>query len=377
MGCYLVTGGAGFVGSHVVDALLAGGHEVRVVDVLDPTAHHGPPAWLPPEVPFVVADLADAPAWDALLEGVDGVSHQAAKVGLGVDFADVGAYVHANAAGTAALLSALWAARSRARVVLASSMVVYGEGRSWCAEHGAVRPPPRTEPDLRAGRFEPPCPHCGRPLEPREVDEGDPVDPRNVYAATKLNQEHLCAAYGRAAGVPVTALRYHNVYGPRMPRDTPYAGVASIFRSALAAGRSPLVFEDGLQRRDFIHVHDVARANVMALTTAEPVDGPLNIASGTPHTIAEMAAALSDAIGLSAPPPQVTGDYRLGDVRHVVASPARAREQLGFVAEIGFAEGMREFAQAPLRAPVPGSPHAERDSERSIGRRTVNTQPPG
>jgi len=352
MGRYLVTGGAGFVGSHVVDALLAGGHDVRVVDVLDPAAHDGPPPWLPPEVPFVVADLADTPRWAPLLEGVDGVCHQAAKVGLGVDFADVGTYVHANAAGTASLLAALWAARSRARVVLASSMVVYGEGRSWCAEHGAVRPLPRAEADLRAGRFEPRCPRCDRPLEPREVTEDDRLDPRNVYAATKLAQEHLCSAYGRAAGIPVTALRYHNVYGPRMPRDTPYAGVASIFRSALAAGRPPLVFEDGRQRRDFIHVCDVARANVLALTTSDPVEGPLNVASGTAHTIGEMAVALSAASGPDAPAPRVTGEYRLGDVRHVVASPARARDHLGFTAEVSFAEGMRELARAPLRPPV-------------------------
>jgi len=364
VGLYLVTGGAGFVGSHIVDALLAGGHQVRIVDLLDPSAHDGPPAWLSPQVPCVVADLNDTPAWEALLQGVDGVCHQAAKVGLGIDFADVGAYVHANAAGTAALLAALWAARSKARVVLASSMVVYGEGRGWCAEHGAVRPPPRAESDLREGRFEPPCPRCGRALQPGDVNEDDALDPRNVYAATKLAQEHLCAAYGRAAGVPVTALRYHNVYGPRMPRDTPYAGVASIFRSALAAGRPPLVFEDGLQRRDFVHVRDVARANVLALTTLDAVDGPLTVASGTPHTIGEMAAALSVAFDPTAPGPRVTGAYRLGDVRHVVASPDRARDRLGFTAQITFEEGMREFAHAPLRPPAQASvsPSATRNA---------------
>ena len=166
-------------------------------------------------------------------------------------------------------------------------MVVYGEGRYACAEHGVVRPPPRAPADLDAGRFEPPCPVCGAPLEPRAVPEDAPPDPRNVYAATKLAQEHLCASFARETGATVTALRYHNVYGPRMPRDTPYAGVASIFRSALAAGDAPRVFEDGGQRRDFVHVRDVARANLLALADATP--GAFNVASGTPRTVLDMA----------------------------------------------------------------------------------------
>ena len=171
------------------------------------------------------------------------------------------------------LLRELARARFRGRLVLASSMVVYGEGRYACAEHGLVRPGPRLPADLDAGRFEPPCPRCGAALAPQSIPEDAPSDPRNVYAATKLHQEHLAAAFSRETGVPVTALRYHNVYGPRMPRDTPYAGVASIFASALAAGRAPRVFEDGGQLRDFVHVRDVARANVLALTADEAVPG--------------------------------------------------------------------------------------------------------
>ena len=171
--------------------------------------------------------------------------------------------------------------------------------------------------DLDAGRFEPPCPRCGRALMAMAVPEDAPLDPRNVYAATKVAQEHLCAAFARETGATVTALRYHNVYGPRMPRDTPYAGVASIFRSALAAGRAPRVFEDGAQRRDFVHVRDVAAANVLALDAASP--GVFNVASGTPRTVGEMADALARAI--DGPHPQVTGEWRAGDVRHVFASP--------------------------------------------------------
>jgi dTDP-L-rhamnose 4-epimerase len=174
------------------------------------------------------------------------------------------------------------------------------------------------------------------------------VDPRNVYAATKLHQEHLCAAFGREHGIPVTSLRYHNVYGPRMPRDTPYAGVASIFRSQLALGEDPQVFEDGGQRRDFVHVSDVAAANVLALTAPEPFDGPLNIASGHPTTLLEMAEVLAAADGRGRRP-RVTGRYRLGDVRHVTADPRLAMDAIGFTARIAPDEGLRRFAHDQLR----------------------------
>jgi dTDP-L-rhamnose 4-epimerase len=254
-----------------------------------------------------------------------------------------------NDLATARLLRALARRGFAGRIVLASSMVVYGEGRYACAEHGLVRPGPREPATLDAGGFEPPCPVCGRPLEPRTVPEDAPLDPRNVYAATKVAQEHLCAAFARETGVPVTALRYHNVYGPRMPRDTPYAGVASIFRSSLAAGDPPQVYEDGGMRRDFVHVRDVARANVLALTAPEPVPGAFNIASGTPRTVLEMAQALARAFD-GAAEPQVTGRWRGGDVRHVFASAERAAERLGFRAGEDFEAGMREFATAPLRA---------------------------
>jgi dTDP-L-rhamnose 4-epimerase len=181
------------------------------------------------------------------------------------------------------------------------------------------------------------------------VVESDPTDPRNVYAATKLHQEHLCAAFGREHGVAVTALRYHNVYGPRMPRDTPYAGVASIFRSSLERGEAPRVFEDGGQVRDFVHVADVARANVAALTVPAAHVGALNVASGQPHTIGDLARSLARAAGAGAPEPVVSGEYRLGDVRHVVASPAAAEGAIGFRAGVRFDEGLAAFATAPLR----------------------------
>jgi dTDP-L-rhamnose 4-epimerase len=352
-GPILVTGGAGFVGSHVVDQLLATGRDVRVVDALLPTAHDGPPAWRPEGAELVWADLRDPDVARAAVDGVSAVCHQAAMVGLGADVGDVADYVAHNDLATAQLLRALAAARFRGRIVLASSMVIYGEGRYRCAEHGLVAPPPRALDDLRAGCFEPRCPACARELRAEAVPEDAPADPRNVYAATKLHQEHLLAAFAREVdAVDVTALRYHNVYGARMPRDTPYAGVASIFRSALERGQAPRVFEDGAQRRDFVHVADVARANVLALTREEPAPGAFNVASGTPRTVGEMAGALAAAMG--GPEPVVTGDFRRGDVRHVFAGVERARRDLGFAARVGLEDGMREFATAPLRAPAAG-----------------------
>ena len=345
----LITGGAGFIGSHVADELLAMGHEVRVLDLLHPAAHERRPAYLDERIELVEGDVRDADTVREALDGVDHVSHQAAMVGLGIDLGDIADYVSHNDLGTAVLLRELAARAFTGRVVLASSMVVYGEGSYTCERHGAVRPGPRAVEELEAGRFEPPCPECGRPLDPQRVGEDAPLDPRNVYAATKLQQEHLCAAFSRETGVPVTALRYHNVYGPRMPRDTPYAGVASIFRSAVEAGRAPRVFEDGRQRRDFVHVRDVAHANVLALTAPEPVPGALNVCSGVPRTVGDLARALADAAGPGAPLPEVTGEFRLGDVRHVFADASRAERELGFRARIRFSDGIAEFAEAKLR----------------------------
>ncbi|NBE54271.1 NAD-dependent epimerase/dehydratase family protein [Streptomyces boluensis] len=324
----LVTGSAGFIGSHVVEALTAHGHEPVPFDLRTEPG----------------ADVRDADAVRRALHGVDAVSHQAAMVGLGTDFGDTPDYVAHNDLGTAVLLTAMATAGVR-RLVLAGSMVVYGEGRYDCAEHGTVRPGPRGAADLAAGRFEPRCPVCGAWLAPGLVTEDAPVDPRNVYAATKTAQEHLAAAWARDTGGSAVSLRYHNVYGPRMPRDTPYAGVASFFRSALDRGEAPRVFEDGAQRRDFVHVRDVAAANVAALD-ADPAEGALtayNTGSGEPHTVGELAAELASASG--GPAPRVTGEYRLGDVRHITADPSRLRADLGWKAEVGFAAGVREFAR--------------------------------
>ena len=368
----LVTGAAGFIGSHIAETMQAAGHQVRGLDSLTPAVHNGRPDHVPDEL--VVGDVRDPAAVDEALSGMDAVCHQAALVGLGVDLSDLPAYADVNVTGTAVLLEAM-GRHGIPRLVFASSMVAYGEGAYDCAAHGRVRPAPRDPGDLAAGRFEPRCPRCAEPLTTTTVAEDAPLDPRNAYAASKVAQEHLAASWARLTGGAAIGLRYHNVYGPRMPRDTPYSGVAAIFRSCLENGLPPRVFEDGGQRRDFVHVRDVARANLLALeavdrtvgrtpgaaatataaaaTAAAAGAGGLrcyNVASGEPHTVGEMASALAVAFGDIEP--VVTGEYRLGDVRHIVASPATAARDLGFRAQTSFAEGIAEFAQAPLREPA-------------------------
>jgi dTDP-L-rhamnose 4-epimerase len=341
----LVTGGSGFIGSHIVEQLVSDGQEVRVLDWLQGSRDALRPGCLPPEAELVIGDVRDPHVIEECLACVTHVCHQAAMVGMGVDMSDLTAFASHNDLGTATLLQAMAKRRFAGRLVLASSMVVYGDGAYSCPRHGPVSPSRRESRDLAAGLFEPRCPTCSEPLSPTTVAEEAPLSPTSVYAATKVHQEHLCEAFARATGVTVTALRYHNVYGPRMPRDTPYAGVAAIFASAVARGEAPRVFEDGRQLRDFVHVRDVAHANVLALTTPDPVAGPLNIASGTPRTVGEMAAAIADA-GQRSPAllPVVTGQWRAGDVRHIVASPARAKQELGFEAHEDFARWMAEVA---------------------------------
>lgn len=346
----LVTGGAGFIGSSIVDVLVDAGHRVRLLDARAIVEPH------PNGIEVVRADLRDRAATAGALRDVDVVCHQAAKVGLGLGMADAPDYVGCNDLATAVLLAEM-ERRGVQQLVLASSMVVYGEGGYRCREHGAVRPAPRRVADLDAGRFDPPCPRCGARLTAVSIVEDAATDPRNVYAATKLAQEHLAASWARLTGGRVIALRYHNVYGPRMPRNTPYAGVASIFRSALAAGAAPRVFEDGRQRRDFVHVQDVARANSEAVRALSAEYGPqsgelraYNVGGGQVQTVGEMATALAAAYG--GPAPVVTGDYRRGDVRHITASSERIARELGWRAVISFADGMAEFARDEHRDAV-------------------------
>jgi dTDP-L-rhamnose 4-epimerase len=351
MSVLLVTGGGGFIGSHIVDAALANGFEVRVLDSFRPDVHADPDAAIGerPGLTVIRADVTDPDRVSEALIGVDVVAHQAAKVGLGVSFDDAPDYVNTNETGTAVLLAAM--ARHRiGRLVLASSMVVYGEGR-YRDSKGPIAAPPRSIAALEAGVFEPVSPRTGEALQPELIDEDATLDPRNVYAATKLGQEYLARSWVRATGGSAALLRYHNVYGPRMPFGTPYAGVASLFRTALERHEAPRVFEDGKQRRDFVHVRDVAAANLAAVDwTAGEAPGTaraFNVGSGEIHTVGDIATALSEAVGGLAP--VVTGEFRLGDVRHITASSARLREEMGWRSTVSFDDGIREFATDPLR----------------------------
>jgi len=336
----LVTGGAGFIGSRVVAQMLAAGDDVVVLDhVVTSDQPVSPP---PRDHETVTADVRDEAAVTAAAQRVDCVVHLAAKVGLGVDLADMGGYVSHNDVGTASTLAAVTTA-DVGDVVYASSMVVYGEGAYDCREHGSVVPAPRSAGALLAGRFEPGCPVCGEPLRPGLVDESAPLDPRNVYAATKVHGEHLLSCWARETGGAGTALRFHNVYGPGMPRDTPYAGVAALFRSRVLSGQAPQVYEDGAQRRDFVHCDDVATA-VVAATRSPGGAGSaraLNVGSGRVTTVGQMATALAGAAG--APEPEITGRFRLGDVRHVTASSERAARELGWRATTDLETGVRSL----------------------------------
>jgi dTDP-L-rhamnose 4-epimerase len=341
----LLTGAAGFIGTAIHRALEADGHEVVLVDALLPQAHR-----VPPRIPDLHRlDVRDAGEWAPLLDGVDVVSHQAALVGAGTKVADLPAYAAHNDVGTAALLAAM-ADRGVRRLVLASSMVVYGEGTYACPADGAATPGQRPLAAMEAGDFDHRCPTCGEVLDWSLVEESTPPDPLSSYAAGKVAQEHYTSAWARQADAAAVALRYHNVYGPGMPRDTPYSGVAAIFRSSLERGEPPQVFEDGAQMRDFVHVDDVARANVLALEAVvarEPGSmAAYNVCSGVPVSILEVARILARELTTQ---PVVTRQFRPGDVRHVVASPARATSELGFTAEIGPQQGLAGFATAPLR----------------------------
>jgi dTDP-L-rhamnose 4-epimerase len=348
----LVTGGAGFIGRRTVAELVREGHEVRVLDALLPEAH---PERVPPRLPdaagFAHADLRDGDAVRRALDGVKLVVHLAAIVGRGREILDAPKHVGCNNLATAVLLAAMTEA-GVSRMVLASSVALYGESAYVCPQHGRVSPPARSRADLGAGRFEPRCPHCGAAVRAEPVTEADPVDPpRNVYAVTKLAQELLVATWARETGGRVAALRYHHVYGPEMPYDSPYAGVAAAFRSAVARGEAPEVYEDGASQRDFVHVQDVASANAAAArwAGARRPEGlrVFNIASGEPRSVGELAAAVAAAGGATAP--VVTGRYRIGDARHIVASPARARRELDWRPRVPFPSGVRQFVSAPMR----------------------------
>ncbi len=347
MSAVLVTGGAGFIGSHLVDALLAQGDRVRVLDCLDPLAHASgkPPAHLASDAELVVGDLRDRAAVERALAGVDRVVHLGGVVGNGESMVNIRRAVDVNAGGTATLLEAVLARRGEIRrFVAASSMVVYGEGAYACPDHGAIAPPVREEAQLRRRAWEPRCPDCARELAPIATTEEAPLRPASVYGITKRDQEELVLVLGRAYGLETVALRYLGTYGPRQALANPYTGVAAIFAARLLSGRRPVVFEDGEQIRDMVHVSDVVRATRAALDAPQAPGHAINVASGQQVRIVELARRVAGALG-SALEPEITGEYRAGDIRHCFAATARARELLGFEARVTLDEGLPELAE--------------------------------
>jgi dTDP-L-rhamnose 4-epimerase len=349
----LVTGGAGFIGSHLVDALLARGERVRVLDNLDPLAHGaGQPAHLAGEAELQVGDLRDAEAVRRALAGVDRVFHLGGVVGNGESMINVRRAVDANCSGTATLMEAVLERRdSVRRLVAASSMVVYGEGSYVCPLHGQRAPALRAPERLRGREWDPVCERCGRELAPVATSEDAPLRPTSVYGITKRDQEELVLVLGRAYGLPTVALRYLNVYGPRQALGNPYTGVAAIFAARLLNGRPPLVFEDGHQIRDLVHVSDVVAGTLAAMDAPGAPGHAINIATGRRLRIVELARRLARALG-SRVEPSVTGEFRAGDIRHCFADVGRARELLGFEATRSLDVGLPELAEWVARQRV-------------------------
>jgi dTDP-L-rhamnose 4-epimerase len=341
----LITGGAGFIGSHLSDLLLRRGYSVRALDRLDPQVH-GPdrerPEYLNREVELLRGDVRDADAVSRALDGIDSVVHLAAAVGVGQSMYEIARYVSTNAGATAILLEALLRRRP-ARLIVASSMSLYGEGLYLDEDGRPFGAAERELDQLRRREWEP-RDGAGRLLSPAPTPETKPPSLESVYALSKYDQERLSLLAGRAYGFPVSALRFFNVYGPRQALSNPYTGVLAIFASRLLNGKPPLIFEDGKQRRDFVSVHDVARACLAALEAPASLSGSYNIGSGTSMSIAEVAAQLGTALGMPGISAQITGEHRVGDVRHCFADVSKARRELGYVPEVSFEAGLRELA---------------------------------
>jgi dTDP-L-rhamnose 4-epimerase len=342
----LITGGAGFVGSHLADALLAAGHNVRLFDNLtDQVHHHGIPEYLPEDAEFIHGDVQDSGALRRALSGIDVVFHMAAAVGVGQSMYEIEHYMGTNTQGTAVLLQQLLDHRSRVeKLVLASSMSIYGEGKYLCAQCGGVAPQLRSVNQLRTKQWEPNCPACGEALAPVPTEESKPLQCSSIYALSKKAQEEMCLLFGRTYALPVVALRYFNIYGTRQALSNPYTGVAAIFASRMMNGNPPLVFEDGGQLRDFVSVQDVVSANLLAMESSQADGMALNIGSGDPISIREVAAELARAMD-SEIAAELTQKYRAGDVRHCFADISAARKFLGYTPQVRFADGLTDLVQ--------------------------------
>jgi dTDP-L-rhamnose 4-epimerase len=329
-----------------VDALVAEGHQVSVLDLLVPQVH-GPeaeiPHYLPEDVAFMQGDVGDVEAWRRALRDVDIVFHEAAEVGVGQSMYEIVRYMRANTMGTAIMLELLASGDYPIeKLVVASSMSIYGEGAYQCPSCGPVFPQLRTPEQLLERNWEVQCPNCHGIAAPIPTGEGKPLFPTSIYAISKRDQEEMCLAVGRAYGIPTTALRYFNAYGPRQALSNPYTGVAAIFSSRLLNGNPPLVFEDGLQSRDFVHVSDIVHANLLAMENDRANYEVFNVGTGRPLTVLDIAESLSEALGVEIVP-RIVGKFREGDIRHCYADVSKAEQLLGFEAQVAFEDGISDL----------------------------------
>jgi len=342
----LITGGAGFIGSHLANALLAQGHDVTILDSLVPQVHgkeQQAPPYLPQAARFIRGDVRDRRTLAQVIEKIDIIFHQAAEVGVGQSMYEIERYTGANVGGTATLLGLLAAGKHRVeKLIVASSMSIYGEGAYACPHCGPVYPTVRSRDQLEAQEWEIRCPHCGQVASPAPTAETKPLFPTSVYAVTKRDQEELCLVVGRAYDIPTVALRYFNVYGPHQSLSNPYTGVAAIFISRLLNGNAPLIFEDGLQSRDFVHVSDIVQANLLAMESDAANYMALNVGTGRPTTILELAYMLARELD-STIEPEIVSKFREGDVRHCVADIALIQKTLGFTPRVSLETGLADL----------------------------------
>lgn len=340
----LILGGAGFVGSHTADALLQKGHSVVVFDNLSKQVHaSGFPSYLSREVEFIEGDVRDLNALKKIVPRVDAIYHFAAAVGVGQSMYEIADYTATNIQGTANLLQAILDTRSTPeKVVLASSMSIYGEGRYTCPRCGRMAPSPRSSVQLRSKEWELRCLSCPATLTPAPTDEEKALQCTSIYAQNKKAQEEMVLMFGQTYGIPSVAFRYFNIYGPRQALSNPYTGVAAIFASRLLNGKAPVIFEDGRQMRDFVNVRDIVQANVLALSSSGADGKALNVGSGQPVNIAQVAHEIARMLG-SDIEPKIAGTYRAGDIRHCYAEISKISQALGYKPEVSFREGMAEL----------------------------------
>jgi dTDP-L-rhamnose 4-epimerase len=341
----LITGGAGFIGSHLARHLLRQGHEVRALDSLDPQVHpqRQRPDYLDDEVELIEGDVRDAEKVSEALAGVDAVAHLAARVGVGQSMYETAGYCSVNTVGTGVLLEALMAHPVR-RMIVASSMSIYGEGLYRDAAGEVAEAVERDRSRLERDDWEPVA-RDGRPLIPAPTPETKKPSLSSIYALNKYDQERMCLLFGSSYGVSTTALRFFNVYGPDQALSNPYSGVLAIFGGRLLNGRAPMIFEDGEQRRDFVSVHDVARACALALESDRAAGHAVNVGSGRSITVREIAERLARVTGRFDIEPEVTGEYRVGDIRHCFADIGLAREVLAYEPQVSLDDGMTELAE--------------------------------